>query len=551
MDKKLHSQETTALLLPPNVDMENLTLGVFIVILATAIMMIALGTEIHLFEITTAFMGSGLGMYFARKGDEKKAQWSLFFLIWVCMVSYGLRSPTIMNVALSAQATLFVMSVVAFQHVKTNSRLISLTTLLGFIITIIFHRGYLTQNTEAITSTIVNIAILSVMIIVVNSVRQRVIKNVELLAEVNQRLTQEKWMRENIIHSLPGSVMITSFDTFATIRWCNDRTAEWLQTPADQLIGQSILDYYQSSDALNNIRKQLYTVGIVRNFTSTLIDASGGSHHLFGSVYVIDYEGQPALLCLMENVTVLEKAEQIVDRSNRMENVAVMSGKITHDFKNILTIIGMQIQLGKMKMDDTHQSYHYLQSAEKYVHEAAELMQQLRSYVRLGKIKQKPVAAQQFLQDVVNTIKDSKPEHIVFRPQITPSLPIINIDKSILNRVIMNLVFNAFEAIDDQEGEVYLHAKTTTVTEDDLIQRCEDQIKPDSYLCITIIDTGCGMSEATLNQIFDPFFTTKHTGSGLGLAAAPGIIESHGGTIWVDTAEGKGTTFTLLLPIVT
>jgi CheY-like chemotaxis protein len=113
----------------------------------------------------------------------------------------------------------------------------------------------------------------------------------------------------------------------------------------------------------------------------------------------------------------------------------------------------------------------------------------------------------------------------------------------------MNLITNASEAIGDAPGDVRLHTGSMYVGREKLVQSyTHDDLPPGEYVFVEVADSGCGMSEETLQNIFDPFFTTKFTGRGLGLAALLGIVRRHRGTIFVSSQVGAGTTFRVLLP---
>lgn len=109
------------------------------------------------------------------------------------------------------------------------------------------------------------------------------------------------------------------------------------------------------------------------------------------------------------------------------------------------------------------------------------------------------------------------------------------LDASQIERVIMNMIINAAEAMDD-EGELILTTRS--------IQR-------NSFVELEFRDTGPGISEENIEKIFDPFFTTKDVGhgTGLGLAISFGVVKAHSGTITVDSEPGKGTTFIVRLPV--
>jgi two-component system cell cycle sensor histidine kinase/response regulator CckA len=115
--------------------------------------------------------------------------------------------------------------------------------------------------------------------------------------------------------------------------------------------------------------------------------------------------------------------------------------------------------------------------------------------------------------------------------------------------LILNMVLNGAEAIGESRGEVSIRVRVRDISESELAKMYTGfPLTSRRYTEVQVQDNGVGMDERTLEQIFDPFFTTKFMGRGLGLAAALGIVRSHGGGIAVQSERGKGSTFTVILP---
>lgn len=122
-------------------------------------------------------------------------------------------------------------------------------------------------------------------------------------------------------------------------------------------------------------------------------------------------------------------------------------------------------------------------------------------------------------------------------------------DPTQIQQLIVNLVINAGEAIGERTGTVTVETGMHVIDEEEAAAcHAGERVRPGSYVCVEVRDTGSGMDEETRARIFDPFFSTKFTGRGLGLAAASGIVRGHKGAIKVTSAPGKGSTFRVLLP---
>jgi len=116
-----------------------------------------------------------------------------------------------------------------------------------------------------------------------------------------------------------------------------------------------------------------------------------------------------------------------------------------------------------------------------------------------------------------------------------------------MSQVILNLLTNAIEAIENN-GQITLTTQNLMV--DAALIHQPSELKPGPYICLAMQDTGGGMDAETLTRIFEPFYTTKFQGRGLGLAAAYGIVNNHGGHITVTSQVGQGATFTVCLPAI-
>jgi CheY-like chemotaxis protein len=155
----------------------------------------------------------------------------------------------------------------------------------------------------------------------------------------------------------------------------------------------------------------------------------------------------------------------------------------------------------------------------------------------------------QVTKDAVAIVQASVSRKITIVRDVTDQCPAIQADVGQVQQLMLNLILNAAEAIGDKKGEVSIRVRIRDVPAAELTRLyAEFPLPSRPYTEVQVRDTGAGMDEATLNQIFDPFFTTKFMGRGLGLAAALGIVRSHGGGIAVESSPGKGTTFTVLLP---
>jgi CheY-like chemotaxis protein/two-component sensor histidine kinase len=137
----------------------------------------------------------------------------------------------------------------------------------------------------------------------------------------------------------------------------------------------------------------------------------------------------------------------------------------------------------------------------------------------------------------------------VLNLDIAENLPLIKADAGQIQQVVMNLITNASEAIGDKPGIVNI--KTGVMECDDaMLSKSRTIEKPVAgmFVYLEVSDNGCGMDEETRQRLFEPFFTTKFTGRGLGMAGVHGIVSGHGGAIFVESEQGKGSTIRVMFP---
>jgi two-component system, cell cycle sensor histidine kinase and response regulator CckA len=244
--------------------------------------------------------------------------------------------------------------------------------------------------------------------------------------------------------------------------------------------------------------------------------------------------------------------EEALQQAQKLESIGVLAGGIAHDFNNLLTGIMGNAGLARRALNTgkAEQAASLLGDVLSASQRAADLTRQLLAYAGKGRFIIAPVDLCKLVSEVSSLIRASISKKISLVINVPDDCPLVEADKAQLQQLVMNLVINGGEAIGDEPGTLTVRVRTEHFTERRERPRSEGfPIVTGEYVRIDVTDTGAGMDPETRNRIFEPFFTTKFLGRGLGLSAALGIVRGHRGAISVRSEPGRGTTFTVLLPV--
>ena len=255
-----------------------------------------------------------------------------------------------------------------------------------------------------------------------------------------------------------------------------------------------------------------------------------------------------------EDITERKRAEEereVLQRqflqAQKMEVIGRLAGGVAHDFNNLLLPIMGYADMGILQIEEEHPLHGDLQQIRDAADRAAGLTRQLLSFSRKQVLDMKTVCLNSVLTDFTGMIRRSLGERIVFTTDLAEDIGAVKADPGQIEQVIMNLAINARDAM---ENGGHLRITTRNAELDEQTAKNHAGAKPGQYVMLKVSDTGHGMDADTKSRLFEPFFTTKERskGTGLGLATVYGIVKQHGGTIWVDSEPGRGTSFTLYFP---
>jgi signal transduction histidine kinase/CheY-like chemotaxis protein len=234
-------------------------------------------------------------------------------------------------------------------------------------------------------------------------------------------------------------------------------------------------------------------------------------------------------------------------QAQKLESVGRLAGGVAHDFNNLLTVINgySDLALARLRAGDPLRPQ--LEQIRRAGARAAVLTQQLLGFSRKQIIRPKPLNLNAVVSDAVTMLRPMLGELIAVHTVLQSTLGQVVADTSQIDQILMNLAANARDAM-PQGGALTIETRNVNVDEHG--KHADMEIPPGSYVLLTVVDTGAGMSPETLRNIFEPFFTTKEhgRGTGLGLATVYGIVKQNGGWIDVQSELGQGTAFRVWFP---
>ncbi len=272
-----------------------------------------------------------------------------------------------------------------------------------------------------------------------------------------------------------------------------------------------------------------------------VINKKGEVLNALGSFSSIQFNGKPAILGEVMNITRLKKLERQLQQVQKMETIGRFTAGIAHDFNNILGAIMPGAELiaeDPTNTENKERATIIFNMAKR----GAELTQRLLSFARIGMIDKKVLDLKQVILDNQNILLNAVRPSVQLQFKFAEPIPNIEGDPNQLLQMILNLVINANDAIPDKgsitvslEGKTFKQTRLGTV----------GIIKPGTHVLLTIKDTGTGIPDEIRDKIFEPFFTTKDPGkgTGLGLSTVYGIIKRHNAALVLHSKPNQGTTF--------
>ena len=359
----------------------------------------------------------------------------------------------------------------------------------------------------------------------------------ELEAKVSERtreIEETKQYLENLLEN--ANDVIYTLDSEQCFTYVNSKVLAWGYAKED-LLGRPYLGLLSKRHRGRRLKSTL-DIGVKQVYEVEVLTKSGEPRSVMVSVSPLHgVDGEIlGVLGIARDMTDTKKLEQQIRNSEKLASVGKLAAGVAHEINNPLGgILNCLYNMRKGTLSPSRQE-EYLASMEDGLRRVQRIVRQLLDFSQ----QHNPELALADINQVVNRVlllTDHLfiPHRVQLETDLAVGMPELMIDRHMMEQVLMNLVLNAIQAM--RNGGVL--SIRTTVEEDQCLVRVQD--------------SGCGISSSVLPRIFDPFFTTKNEGegTGLGLSVSLGIVERHGGRIGVESEVGKGTTFTVSIPLST
>lgn len=256
--------------------------------------------------------------------------------------------------------------------------------------------------------------------------------------------------------------------------------------------------------------------------------------------------GTERLLSIMVDTTRQRQLEQQYLQAQKMESIGRLAGGVAHDFNNMLTIIIGNAQMGLLESGKDSSVTSYFEMILDAATRSSDITRQLLAFARKQTYSPRVIRLNEGVGGMLKMLRRLVGEQIVIEWKPCEDDTSICIDPSHLDQILANLCVNAADAIDGS-GKIVIESGMEVI---DPPRAQSLGVGSGPHVRLTVSDTGCGIPRELIPHIFEPFFTTKASGkgTGLGLATVYGIVTQNNGAITVDSTEGGGTSFTILIP---
>jgi two-component system cell cycle sensor histidine kinase/response regulator CckA len=335
------------------------------------------------------------------------------------------------------------------------------------------------------------------------------------------------------------------------IKYANPRLAKIGGYTIEEIMGTPFTRYIHPDDlsqVTDRYKRRIAGEEVTPIYESALKHKDGHKVYVEFNVGLITYQGKPAELVIVRDITERKQMGEQLRQHERLAAIGQLAGGIAHDFNNLLATIILYAQMALVQCNISPDVTQACETILAESQRAAKLVQQILDFSRSSMMATRPLDLASFNERVFDVLRRTIPENVRLILAMGPENYIVEADPTRIQQVLINLALNARDAM-PEGGTLRVGLSRVTVKSGAEPPATALRVPPGEWVCLTISDTGMGMTEEVQDHLFEPFFTTKEpgVGTGLGLAQVYGIVKQHSGHIDVETAVGEGTAFRIYL----
>lgn len=379
------------------------------------------------------------------------------------------------------------------------------------------------------------------------------------LQETLKALQKSEKMYRATVEDIPA--MVCRFLPDGNITFSNSEYTKFFKKQVKADVGQNFFASI-ADDNRANIQQQFSSLSLLSplvSFTQPVAGLDGNQHWQHWTGRALFNESGEITECqaLGRDVTQemnarneKDELEKQLHKAQKMQAIGTLAGGIAHDFNNILSGIIGYSELLQLSITKGTRNQHHIEQVLKACHRAKELILQILTFSRQSTVKQQPLQISSIIKETLKLLNSTLPDNIEIHSNLKSPESVVMANPTQIHQALMNLCTNAISVLKSEGGvlEVEMDEEEIYPGKNHLPQK----LIQGTYIKVSVKDNGPGMSEEVLERIFEPYFSTKtpHEGTGLGLSLCLGVIESHGGTIVVQSSLGNGSKFSIFLPKV-
>ncbi len=353
----------------------------------------------------------------------------------------------------------------------------------------------------------------------------------------------------NVIDSVGDGVIV--LDTLGTVTLMNPAAEEITGVSRRQAQGSPFSSIFDEESGLREMVEKTCETGMTISDYENLV-LKKGAH-----ITPVSASTSPLLMAngerigpilVLRDLTNIRELEEAVRQADRLSTLGTLAAGLAHEIKNPLGGIKGAAQLLERELPQGSELGEYIKVMLREVGRVNKIVEELLNLTSPRKLKLNRTNLNQILGDIImlqKRVVDG--QKISISQNFDLSIPSFLADEALLTQLFLNLIKNAVEAIFDIGDSGAIKVTTRMVSDYSLTKKGE---RPSRFVAVDISDDGPGIMKEQLEHVFTPFYTTKSRGTGLGLAICQKIVSEHRGILKVDSEPGKGTTFTVMLPLI-